>query len=84
MSQNGHKECYGTMVADMMHPATDRLMPGKVFDFELKSAGGLYRGDRIVRTQLDERDDCTRCGDFDNSFKLSLARLSVEGVVAQL
>lgn len=72
------------MVADTMHPATDRVMPGKVFDFQLKTAGGMYRGVRIVRTKLDQWDDCTRCAEFDSCFKLSHAKLSVQGVVARL
>lgn len=84
MSCNGHKQCYGSMVAETMHAATDRVTPGKVFDFELKTAGGVYRGDRIVRTKRDEWDDCTRCDEFENCFKLSLIKLTVESVVSQL
>ena len=80
---NGHKKCYGQMVADTMHAATDRVMPGKVFDFELKTAGGMYRGDRVVHLKAEEWDDCLRCEEFDTCYRLSLIRLMVEGVVSQ-
>ena len=82
MSQNGHKECYGTMVADTTHPVAGGVMVGKVIDFELKTAGGMYRGDRIVHTKTDEWDDCLKCEEFDSCYRLSLLRLTVEGVVA--
>jgi hypothetical protein len=71
------------MVADTMYAAADRVVPGKVFEFELKTVGGLHRGDRVVRTKLNEWDACTRCDEFDTCFRLSLGTLTVEGVVAQ-
>jgi hypothetical protein len=41
MEKGKHKECYGTMFPDALNYRDDEPNSGKVFTFELKTAGGL-------------------------------------------
>ena len=82
MVTNGHNPCYGRIVADTMHPATDRVTAGKVFDYELKIAGGIGRSDRVVHAKSNEWNDRLKCEEFVTCYRLSLLRLTVEGAVA--
>jgi len=62
-----HKSCYGTMFHDTLHFAANEEMKGKVFSFELDTAG-LARSDRQVMAKIEEWDDCLECPEFDHCY----------------
>lgn len=76
-----HKPCYGTMFHDSLHFAPNDKMQGKVFAFELDSAG-LARSERRIQTNLVEWDDCIACPEFDHCYKLCMAKLSLESAIS--
>lgn len=51
-----HKHSYGTMFHDSLHFSVNDKMQGKVFSFELDSAG-LGRSQRSIQTNIEEWDD---------------------------
>ena len=72
-----HKPCYGTMFHDPLHFSTNRPMSGKVFSFEIATAG-LGRSDRRVSANVEEWDDCLKCHEFDHCYKFSMAELLLQ------
>jgi hypothetical protein len=77
-----HKECYGTMFHDTLHFSDNRKMRGKVFGFELLSAG-LTRSNRSISFDLSEWDDCQKCLEFDHCYKLCMAKLALEAAISE-
>lgn len=84
MNAVAHKSCYGNLFPDTLHASSDPTKRGKVFSYTLHSAGGLYRGERETGVDTAGWDHCTQCPEFDNCYKLSLAKLALEGAVANL
>ncbi|HNO80315.1 MAG TPA: hypothetical protein PKN33_19880 [Phycisphaerae bacterium] len=82
MTDKQHKECYGTMFPDALHYQSDRMMSGKVFAFEMDTAGGLYRSDRKMKVNMKEWDDCLECPEFDSCHKLCMASMVLESAIA--
>ena len=73
MNATTHEPCYGGLF-----PATlSGEGKGKVFSLQFVTpAGMLPRGTRPV-LDTDAWDACTRCPDFENCYKLSMARLAL-------
>ena len=84
MNANEHKTCYGNLFPDTLHVTNDRPQKGKVFSFTLHTAGGLYRAARETSVDMAEWDHCAQCPEFENCYKLSMAKLALENAVAQL
>ena len=82
MTANDHKACYGTMFPDTLHAVADRPQTGKVFAYTLLSAGGLYRAGGKTAVNQAAWDDCVRCPEFEHCYKLGMAKLALEGAVA--
>ncbi len=82
MSQHDHKKCYGRMFPSTLRPEADRVVSGKVFSFELRRAGGMLVSDRRVAVNMEEWDDCLSCREFEDCYKLSLGRVTLEGAIA--
>lgn len=76
-----HKPCYGTMFHDSLHYSPNDTMQGKVFTFEVDSAG-LARSDRSIQTNITEWDDCVACPEFEHCYKLCVAKLSLEAAIS--
>ena len=76
-----HKHCYGTMFHDSLHFEMNDKMQGKVFAFELESAG-LARSQKSVQTDIAEWDDCVACPEFAHCYKLCMAKLALEAAIS--
>ena len=77
-----HKDCYGTMFHDSLHFSANEKMQGKVFSFELDSAG-LMRTERSIQTDIAEWDDCVACPEFEHCYKLCRAKLALENAISR-
>ncbi|MGI9357589.1 MAG: hypothetical protein ACR2PF_20835 [Rhizobiaceae bacterium] len=77
-----HKHCYGTMFHDSLHFSPNEKMQGKVFSFELDSAG-LARSTRTVQADIVQWDDCLACLEFDNCYKFCMAKLALESAISK-
>lgn len=75
------KQCYGAMFPDVLHPDQDTPVSGKVFSFELRRAGGLFRSGRSYSTRIDEWDDCVRCPEFEHCYRLSMAKITLQTAI---
>jgi hypothetical protein len=82
MNANEHKTCYGNLFPDTLHVSNDRPKKGKVFSYTLHTAGGLYRAAREIGVDTDEWDRCTQCPEFENCYKLSMAKLALNHAIA--
>lgn len=82
MSKIDHKHCYGTMFPDSLHFKQDRPMRGKVFSYELDTAGGIFRSNRGADANIDEWDDCIACPEFEHCYKLCLGKLTLQAAIA--
>ncbi|MDC1399686.1 hypothetical protein N8306_04125 [Yoonia sp.] len=76
-----HKHCYGTMFHDCLHFEMNDKMQGKVFAFELDTAG-LARSQKSVQTDIAEWDDCVACPEFAHCYKLCMAKLALEAAIS--
>jgi len=77
-----HKPCYGTMFHDSLHFSENEKMQGKVFSFELDSAG-LARSARIVQSDITQWDDCLACPEFEHCYKFCMAKLALETAISK-
>jgi len=77
-----HKHCYGTMFHDSLHFSVNEEMQGKVFLFELDSAG-LARSTRTIQADIIQWDDCLACLEFDNCYKFCMAKLALETAISK-
>jgi hypothetical protein len=73
-----HSECYGKLFPTVNAPPTDRPIRGKAFAIELDRAGGMAIVTRHASVDLDEWEKCLACDEFQNCYKLSLAKLALE------
>lgn len=76
-----HKPCYGTMFHDSLHFSPNDSMQGKVFAFEVDSAG-LARFERSIQANINEWDDCVACPEFEHCYKLGMAKLGLESAIS--
>ena len=83
MTNASHKDCYGAMFPPTLHAAADRPMRGKVFAYQLLTAGGTFRSDRKVSADIEAWDACVDCGEFQPCFKLSLGKLVLETAICE-
>ncbi len=81
MPTTTHKPCYGEMFPDAIHFEQDKSMKGKVFSYELDTAGGMFRGRRKFAADAKEWDDCLQCQEFDGCHKLSMGKMALEAVI---
>lgn len=77
-----HRNCYGTMFHDSLHYSVNEKMQGKVFSFELNSAG-LARSARTFQSDITQWDDCLACSEFDHCYKFSMAKLALETAISK-
>ncbi len=77
-----HRNCYGTMFHDSLHYSVNEKMQGKVFSFELNSAG-LARSARTFQSDIGQWDDCLACLEFDHCYKFSMAKLALETAISK-
>ena len=80
MKERDHKSCYGTMFPGVLHFHKNVPMKGKVFVFELESAG-LTRSDRTTNADIAEWDDCLECEEFDHCYKFCIAKLLLQDAI---
>jgi len=80
-SANEHPECYGTMFPSVLALREDRPTSGTVFTVMLERAGGMWRSNRSVTADLKRWDECLQCDDFEDCYKLSMAKLALESAV---
>jgi hypothetical protein len=81
MNNNDHRECYGGMFPDPLHPQNDRRLKGNVFSYLLTTAGGFVRNDRTVAVDVAQWDDCRACPEFTHCYPLCLGRLALQAAV---
>lgn len=65
-----------------LHAAADRAVPGRVFCFELKRAGGMFASDRRVAANLAEWDGCQTCPEFESCYRLGMGKFAMEAAIA--
>lgn len=69
------------MFHDSLHFSPNDTMQGKVFTFEVDSAG-LARSERSIQTNIPEWDDCVACPEFEHCYKLCMAKLALETAIS--
>jgi hypothetical protein len=82
MNANDHRACYGAMFPDTLHAVADRPRKGKVFAYTLLSAGELHRAGGKTEVNHAAWDECVCCPEFEHCYKLSMAKLALDGAVA--
>lgn len=82
MSKMEHRDCFGTMFPDDLHLKSNQPNEGKVFTVWVELIGGFNRGDRKIKADIEQWDDCQQCPEFDSCYKLCLAKTTLESVVA--
>lgn len=82
MSSQEHKICFGKMFPDDLHLRNNKANKGKVFTVWVELVGLMSRGDRKIEADIDEWDDCQQCPEFASCYKLCLAKVTLESVVA--
>ena len=82
MSDQKHKECFGTMFPDDLHLRNNVPNKGKVFTANVELAGGMMRGDRSIEADIREWDDCRACPEFESCYRLCLAKVALEAAIA--
>ena len=81
MESKTHEECYGAMFPDVLNPEQDKPVSGKVFSYELRRAGGLFRSGRSFSTKVQEWDNCVQCPEFEHCYRLSMARTMLQTAI---
>lgn len=82
MSNQEHKICFGKMFPDDLHLRNNQANKGKVFTVWVELVGLMSRGDRKIEADIEQWDDCQRCPEFESCYKLCLAKVTLESVVA--
>ena len=82
MSQSDHKKCYGTMFPSVSAPKADAPVSGKVFSYELTRAGGTFVFQRRVSINMAQWDDCLKCPEFNDCYKLSMGCCALEAAIS--
>jgi len=75
-----HKPCYGKMFPDVLDVKTNQATAGKVLSYRIESKG-LTRSGRSVSIDVAAWDDCMACSEFDSCYRLSSAKLMLEGAI---
>jgi len=79
-----HKSCYGAMFpADMVRPKTSRRVDGKVFGYKQTLAGGITIATQETYFNGEQWDDCLACPEFENCYRLCLAKLTFDHAVGR-
>jgi len=73
MTTMEHNPCYGSMFPGSESPTT-----GKVLKLQPVSPVGPMPQRRAVKTDLAQWDRCRACPEFDDCYRLSMARLLLE------
>ncbi len=84
MPSENHKECYGRMFPQTLHASNDKPLRGKVFGYELVSAGGVIRSNRRASADVPAWDECIECPEFDHCYKFSLGKFLLEAAIGEL
>lgn len=83
MNASQHRECYGTMFPDVLHVVNDQPRRGKVFSILVQRAGGMIRCNREVMADTEQSDDCRKCPEFDDCYKLCMAKLLLASAIVE-
>ena len=70
------------MFPDDLHLKNNTTNKGKVFTVCVELVDGMTRGDRKIQADIEQWDDCQQCPEFDSCYKLCLAKVTLESVVA--
>ena len=71
MNAHKHPSCYGNLFPDKLDASTK----GKAFSLHYVTPTGMFpRRSRPV-VDIDAWDECAKCPEFENCYKLSMARL---------
>ena len=82
MTDQQHKDCFGTMFPDDLHLRENVPNKGKVFTVIIERVGGMMRGDRSIGADIQEWDDCRACPEFESCYRLCLAKAALESAIA--
>jgi len=78
-----HKACYGKMFPSTLGPADDRPSRGKVFAYQVFTAGGMFRSGHRVDHDLAEWEDCLGCAEFESCYRLGLGQVLLEAAIGR-
>lgn len=76
-----HPDCYGSMFPSLLALREDLTNSGTVFSVVLGRAGGMWRSNRSATTDVKRWDECRQCDDFEDCYKLSMAKLALESAI---
>lgn len=71
------------MFPDDLHLRENAPNQGKVFTVIVERVGGMMRGDRSIRADVQQWDDCQACPEFESCYKLCLAKVALEGAIGK-
>lgn len=74
------RTCFGTIYPDLEQFQFGKPMTGKVFQIQVNSVGPGQR-DRKLDIDEDAWEECRQCGDFQNCFDFSTAKLHMQRVL---
>ncbi|TWT68739.1 hypothetical protein [Crateriforma conspicua] len=77
-----HRDCFGTMYPDNLHLRVGRTNRGKVFSVQLQRIAALMPAERKITVDTEQWDQCTACPEFNSCYKLCVAKVALESVVA--
>lgn len=75
-----HRTCYGKMFPDVLPDDLTGQHIGKAFSFSIENIG-LSRGQRSVDVDIAAWDECLSCGEFEDCYKLSMAKLTLQSAI---
>ena len=78
-----HTVCYGNMFPSVIKPTTGKSILGKALSIHLERAGGMAIASHRVDADAAAWDECTQCHAFEDCYKLSMAKLSLETGILQ-
>jgi hypothetical protein len=70
------------MFPDALRFVVNRPSAGKVFGFEVESAGWGSRSGRSIQVDGEAWRHCLECPDFDHCYKLSMAKMALSAAIA--
>lgn len=82
--QTEHRECFGRMFPETLHSMHDKRESGKAFSILVSSAGGMGVADRKAIVEHSAWDDCNKCPEFENCYRLSHSLLALETAAARI
>jgi hypothetical protein len=77
-----HRPCYGRLFPNPPQVTNDPESRGKVFSLVTVSPPGMIRTRPVVQLDMNAWDDCLRCPEFDDCYRLSMARLALDTATA--